>query len=142
MGGITLRWVTTLPGGSNMLEVEGIEGKRVISVSEELPPTAVPDTPAGPDTDLSRGGVRTTGGTRLANAVVGHLADQARRTTSAARARRMVNGGGEPGVLDVTPLRELLAELVAELRKLRPRDRVARALRQAADVIDSQTPDQ
>jgi hypothetical protein len=113
----------------------------VISVSEEPPPTVAPDTPAGPDTDLSRGDVRMADGTRLANTVVGHLADQARRTTSAARARRMVNGGGEPGVLDVTPLRELLSELVTELRKLRPRDRVARVLRRAADVIDSPTPD-
>jgi hypothetical protein len=43
-------------------------------------------------------------------------------------------------MLDLTPLRELLSELVAELAKLRPRDRIARALRQAADVIDSQTP--
>jgi hypothetical protein len=37
-------------------------------------------------------------------------------------------------------LQELLSELVAELGKLRLRDRIARALRQAADIIDSQTP--
>jgi hypothetical protein len=43
-------------------------------------------------------------------------------------------------VLDLTPLRELLAELVEELEKLRLRDRVARALRQAADIIDTHTP--
>ena len=53
----------------------------------------------------------------------------------------MVNTDDEPGVLDLTPLRELLAELMDELSKLRLRDRVANALRQAADVIDSRTPD-
>jgi hypothetical protein len=37
---------------------------------------------------------------------------------------------------DLTPLRELLADLVEEARKVRPRERIARALRQAADVID------
>jgi hypothetical protein len=52
----------------------------------------------------------------------------------------VVNAGGEPGVLDLTPLRELLSELVDELQKVRLRDRVASALRQAADIIDSQTP--
>jgi len=112
----------------------------VISVSEEPPPAVAPDTPAGPDADLSHGDVSMAGGTRLANTVAGRLAGQVRQTTSAARARRIVNGGGEPGVLDLTPLRELLTELVAELGKLRPRDRAARALRRAADVIDSQTP--
>jgi hypothetical protein len=34
-------------------------------------------------------------------------------------------------------MRDLLAELIDELGKLRFRDRVARALRQAADIIDS-----
>jgi hypothetical protein len=47
---------------------------------------------------------------------------------------------GEPGVLDLTPLRELLSELVEELQRLRLRDRIASALRQAADIVDSQTP--
>jgi hypothetical protein len=113
----------------------------VIAVSEEPPAAAAPDTPAEPDADLSRGNVRTAGGMRFANTVVSRLADQARQTANAAKARRVVNGGGEPGALDLTPLGELLSELVAELGKLRPRDRIARALRRAADVIDSQTPD-
>ena len=52
----------------------------------------------------------------------------------------MANAGGEPGVLDLTPLRELVPDLVEELRKVRPRERIARALRQAADIIDPQTP--
>ena len=33
-----------------------------------------------------------------------------------------------------------LTELAEELRKVRPRERIARALRQAADIIDPQTP--
>jgi hypothetical protein len=72
--------------------------------------------------------------------VVGHLADQARSTASAARAGRVMNSGGEPGVLDLTPLRELLSDLMDELGKVRLRDRVAEALRQAADIVDSRTP--
>ena len=43
-------------------------------------------------------------------------------------------------MLDLRPLRELFPELAEELRKLRPRERIARALRQAADIIDPRTP--
>lgn len=109
-------------------------------MSEEPSATSTPGTPTAPDADLSRGDAGLAGEARLAGTVVGRLTDQARQTASAAKARRMVNGGGEPGMLDLTPLRELLSELVAELGKLRPRDRMARALRQAADIIDPQTP--
>ena len=107
---------------------------------EHPPPDATPDTPAAPEVDLGRDDVRLADATRLTGSIVGHLADQARRTASAARAGRVVNGDGEPGVLDLTPLRELLSELVEEFRKLRLRDRIARTLRQAADIIDSQAP--
>jgi hypothetical protein len=109
-------------------------------VSEEPPTTVTPDTATGPDADLAPGDVGLAGGTRLAGTIVGHVTDQVRQTASAAKARRMANSGGEPGALDLTPLQELLSELVAELGKLRLRDRIARALRQAADIIDSQTP--
>jgi hypothetical protein len=127
----------------------------VIGVSEDPQPGAAPDTPASPDvaqevrlaegTDTSAGpdvgqDVRLAEGTRLGDIVVGRFADQARRTAKAARAGRVANAGGEPGVLDLTPLRELVPELVEELRKVRPRERIARALRQAADIIDPQTP--
>ena len=77
---------------------------------------------------------------RLTGTAVGRLYDQARRTASAAKAGRVTNSDGEPGVLDLTPMRELLADLVDELAQLRLRDRIAHALRQAADIIDSQTP--
>jgi hypothetical protein len=73
---------------------------------------------------------------RLTGTAVGRIYDQARRTASAARAGRVTNSDGEPGVMDLTPLRELLAELADELAKLRLRDRIAAALRQAADIIE------
>jgi len=103
-------------------------------------PDAAPDTPASLGADASPGGARPSDGTRISGSIVSHISDQARRTTEAAKARRVVNADGEPGVLDLTPLRELLAELMDELSKLRLRDRVANALRQAADAIDSRTP--
>jgi len=112
----------------------------VIAVPEDPLPLGNPDTPAGPDVDLSRDDISLADGARLTGTIVGHITDQARRTANAARAGRVVNADGEPGVLDLTPLRELLSELVEEVRKLRLRDRIARALRQAADIIDSQTP--
>jgi hypothetical protein len=109
----------------------------VIGVSEDPQPGATPDTPAVPEAGQD---VSLAEGTRLTDIVVGRVADQARRTAKAARAGRVANAGGEPGVLDLTPLRELIPELAEELRKVRPRERIARALRQAADVIDPQTP--
>ena len=100
-------------------------------------PGAAPDAPVSPDTGQD---VTLAGGTRLSDLVASRLADQARRTAQAARARRVANTGGEPGVLDLTPLRELVSELAEELRQVRPRERIARALRQAADIIDPAKP--
>ena len=96
-------------------------------------PGAGPDTPVSPDVVHE---VAPSGGTRLSDLVASRLADQARRTTQAARAGRVSSSGGEPGVLDMTPLRDLVSELTEELRKVRARERIGRALRQAADVID------
>jgi hypothetical protein len=109
----------------------------VIGVSEDPQPGAATDTPAGPEAGQD---VSLPQGTRLTDIVAGRVADQARRMARAARAGRVANAGGEPGVLDLTPLRELVPELAEELRKVRPRERIARALRQAADIIDPQTP--
>jgi hypothetical protein len=114
--------------------------REVILVPEDPPMDGTPSAPTGPGVDRNRGDVWLADGTRLTNTIVGHITDQARRTAGAAKARRVVNAGGEPGVLDLTPLRELLSELAEELQKVRLRDRVASALRQAADIIDSQTP--
>ena len=105
---------------------------------EEQPPQATPPATPRPEADSGRFGL--SDGARVTGAVVGHLADQARSTASAARAGRVRNSGDDPGLMDLTPLRDLLAELVDELSKVRLRDRVAEALRQAADVIDSRTP--
>jgi hypothetical protein len=98
-------------------------------------PGAVPDTPASPGRDVT-----PADGRRLSGLVAGRLADQVHRTTQAARARRVANTGGEPGVLDMTPLRELVSELTEELQKASPRERIARVLRQAADIIDPPAP--
>ena len=103
----------------------------------ESQPGAAPDTPVSPGTGRD---VTSAEGRPLTGLVAGRLADQARRTTQAARARRVANTGGEPGVLDMTPLRELASELTEELQKVRPRERIARALRQAADIIDPPKP--
>lgn len=106
-------------------------------VTPDTQPGAAADTPVSPGTGRD---VTLAEGTRLSSLVAGRLADQARRTAQAARARRVANTGGEPGVLDLTPLRELVSELTEELQKVRPRERIARALRQAADIIDPPKP--
>ena len=112
--------------------------EEVIAVSEDPPPQDIPDTPAAP---AGRGrDASLPDGARITGAITGRLTDQARQAASAAKARRVVNEDGEPGVLDLTPMRELLAELLEELSKLRLRDRIAQALRQAADIIDTQAP--
>ena len=99
----------------------------------EIQPDAGPDTPVIPDVGHE---VAPSGGTRLSDLIASRLTDQARRTAQAARAGRVSNTGGEPGMLDMTPLRDLVSELAEELRKVRARERIGRALRQAADVID------
>ena len=100
-------------------------------------PGAADDGPVSPGTGRD---VTLAEGTRLSGLVAGRLADQARRTAQAARARRVASTGGEPGVLDLTPLRELVSELTEELQKVTPRERIARALRRAADIIDRPKP--
>jgi organic radical activating enzyme len=106
-------------------------------MSEDPQADAAPDPPVSPGTGRD---VTPAGGRPLSGLVASRLADQARRTTQAARARRVATTGGEPGVLDLTPLRELVSELTEELQKARPRERIARALRQAADIIDPPKP--
>ena len=108
-----------------------------VDASPEAPSGAGPDIPLSPDVGHE---VAPSGGARLSDLVTSRLADQARRTAQAARAGRVTNTGGEPGVLDLTPLRDLVSELTEELRKVRARERIARALRQAADVIDPPNP--
>ena len=115
-------------------------GKGMIVVSEDLPPSDTPDTPGSPGVNPNHQDLRLADATRLTETIVSHITEQARSTANAARAGRLTNGEDEPGVLDVTPLRELLADLVQELQRLRTRERIAWALRQAADIIDPQNP--
>ena len=110
-------------------------------MSEDQPPYDSPDGLSVPGVATPGGDAGSSAGPRLTDAIVGHLTDQARRTATAARARRVVTEGDEPGVLDLGPLRELLTELMAELGRLRFRDRIVRALRQAADMIEAQPRD-
>jgi hypothetical protein len=105
----------------------------VIAVSEDPQPGAVPDIPVSPDAGQD---ASLPAPSRLSGMVAGHLADQARQMAQAARAGRVTSTAGEPGVRDLTPLQDLFTELVEELQKVRPRERIARALRQAADIID------
>jgi hypothetical protein len=112
----------------------------MIVVSEDRPPTSTPDTPGSSAVSPNRQDLGLADATRLTGTIVGRLTEQARSTANAARAGRLMNDAGEPGVLDLTPLRELLAELVQELQRLQPRERMAWALRQAADLIDPPTP--
>ena len=92
-------------------------GEGMIVVSEDLPSSGTPDTPGSSD----RQDLRLAGATRLTETIVGRLTQQARSTANAAKAGRLTNSEDEPGVLDLTPLRELLAELAQELQRLRPR---------------------
>ena len=105
----------------------------MVAVSEDPQPGATPDFPVSPDPDQV---VKPAKATQLSNIVVGRLADQARLTAQGAKARRVASTEGQPGMADLTPLRELLADLVEEARKVRARERIARALRHAADAID------
>jgi hypothetical protein len=111
----------------------------VVAVSEEPQPGASPDTPVSPDTPASPEAgqdVSLVKTTRLSDKVVGHLTDQARLTAQGAKARRVTTADGQPGVADLTPLRELFAELAEEMRRTRTRERIGMALRRAADIID------
>lgn len=113
-------------------------------MSEDPQPGTSPNTPASPDASQDVTSARADAGqdvtpartTRLSDIVVGHLADQARHTAQGAKARRVASTEGQPGIADLTPLRELLSDLVDEVRKVRLRERIARALRDAADIIN------
>ena len=98
-------------------------------MSEEPQPGASPDTPSSQDISLAKE-------SRLSDRVAGHLADQARLTAQGAKARRVTSSDDQPGMADFTPLRDLFSELMEEARKVRARERIAHALRQAADALD------
>jgi hypothetical protein len=105
----------------------------VVAVSEDQQPDAGLSAPVSSDAGQD---VMPAKATRLGDIVVGRLADQARLTAQGAKARRVASTEDQPGMADLTPLRELLSDLVEEMRKVKPRERIARTLRQAADIID------
>jgi len=105
----------------------------MVAVSEDQQPDASPDAPVSPDVGQD---VTPAKATRLSEVVVGRLTDQARLTAQGARARRIATTDGQPGMADLTPLRALLSDLVEEGRNARLLERIARALRRAADIID------
>src|SRR6516164_7925349 len=102
-------------------------------MSEDSQQGTTPEMPASPDVGQD---VTLPARSHMGSMVAGHLADQARQMAQAAKAGRVANTDGEPGMRDLTPLRELFAELMEELQKVHPRERIGRALRQAADAID------
>ncbi len=102
-------------------------------MSEDPQPGVSPATPASTETGQD---VALAGATRLSDIVRGRLAEQARRSAQGAKARRVTSADGQPGVADLTPLRGLVSDLVEEARRMRARERIARALRQAADILD------
>jgi hypothetical protein len=106
-----------------------------MAVSEDPSTPVTSDGPVAPAADHGNGSASLPDPARLTDAIVGRVTEQARQTASAAKARRVTNAD-EPGVLDLTPLRQLLTELFEELGKLRVRTRIGRSLRQAADIID------
>ena len=125
----------------------------MVAVSEDPQSGASPDAPVSPDAGLDAPvspdagpdapvsphvgqDVRPARTTRLSDIVAGHLADQARRTAQGAKARRIASTDDQPGMADLTPLRALLSDLMEEGRNARLLERIARALRRAADIID------
>ena len=75
---------------------------------------------------------RMSDGARLTGTVAGLLVDQIRQTAGRLP-RPDLSDAQRP---ELMPLPELLGELVADLRKLRPRDRLAASLRQLARSIE------
>ncbi len=97
----------------------------------ESPPVG-DDTPMGPDVDVDRKDTRLADGARLTGAVAGLIVEQIRQ---AARVlpRPELSGPQRP---DLMPLPEVFGQLAADLRELRPRGRLAAALRQLANAIE------
>ncbi|MGO9219402.1 MAG: hypothetical protein ACLP5E_16805 [Streptosporangiaceae bacterium] len=101
-------------------------------MTDPEPPRVGDDTLVGPDEDLEREDSRRAPEARLTGAVAGMIIEQIRQ--AAGRLPRPdLSGAQRP---DLIPLPELLGELVADLRELRLRDRLAEGLRQLAGAIE------
>jgi hypothetical protein len=78
-------------------------------------------------------------GTRISGIVAVHLAEQARRLAKAAKAGRVTNATASRECLP-DAVCELLLELMEELQKVRPLERIACAQQEAAGIIDPPMP--
>ena len=101
-------------------------------MTEPESPTVGGDTPMGPDVDLDRKATRLADGARLTGVVGGLIVEQIRQTARMLP-RPDLSGPQRP---DLMPLPEVLGQLAADLRELRPRGRLAAALRQLANAIE------
>jgi hypothetical protein len=104
----------------------------VIVMTEPEPPTVGDDTPTGPDADLDRKDTRLADGARLTGTVAGMIVEQIRQTARLLP-RPDLSGPQRP---DLMPLPGVFGQLAADLRELRPRGRLAAALRQLANAIE------
>jgi hypothetical protein len=101
-------------------------------MTDPEPPRVGDDTLVSPDGDLDREDPRRAPESRLTGAVAGMIVEQIRQ--AAGRLPRPDPSAAQRP--ELMPLPELLADLVADLRELRPRDRLAEGLRQLADTIE------
>jgi len=101
-------------------------------MTEPEPPRIGDDPPIGPDVDLGSKDTRLADGARLTGTVAGLIVEQIRQT-----ARLLPRPGlSGPQRPDLRPLPEVFGQLAADLQELRPRDRLAAALRQLANAIE------
>ena len=101
-------------------------------MTEPDSPTVGGDTQTGPAVDLDRQDTRLADGARLTGTVAGLIVEQIRQTARMLP-RPDLSGPQRP---DLMPLPEVLGQLAADLRELRPRGRLAAALRQLANAIE------
>jgi hypothetical protein len=101
-------------------------------MTDPEPPRVGDDTQVDPDGDLDKEDLRLGHEPRYTGAVAGMLVEQIRQ--AAGRLPRPdLSGTQRP---DLMPLPELLDALVADLRELKLRERLADGLRQIADAIE------
>ena len=100
--------------------------------AEPEPPTVGDDTPMGPNVDLDRKDTRRADGARFTGTVAALIVEQIRQSARMLP-RPDLSGPQRP---DLLPLPEVLGQLAADLRQLRPRGRLAAALRQLANAIE------
>lgn len=105
-------------------------------MTDPEPPRTGDDPPVGPDAGLDND-TRLANGARLTGTVAGMIVEQVRQTA------RLLPRPGHSGPQrpDLVPLPQLLGQLAADLRELRPRGRLAAALRQLANTVERTKPE-